>query len=363
MATTWAGLIANEGQAGYIKPTGASIPSALQGVYDKNLLERALPLLLHDKFGQKRTLPRKSGKTMVFRRYETMSVATTPLTEGTTPSGADLTKSEVVATIAQYGNFTQTTDLLETIGLDDIIMEATTLLGENMGESLDTIFREILVAGTSYTYVTADDAGTPATGTSNRNTVKGVLNKYAIEQAINILERNKAKKFTGLIQGAPKENTWPVAPSYWCIIHPDMVRDLYATAYSTLTPGSDFIPVEQYANQTQVMEGEVGKFRCVRFIATTQSKIWTDTGYAVSGLPYRSAGTKCDVYSALFLGRDAYGIVPLDGLNSRSIVHRAGSSGTSDPLNQRSTIAWKAATTAVILNDAFMHRVECASLA
>jgi N4-gp56 family major capsid protein len=259
------------------------------------------------------------------------------------------------------------TDLLETIGLDDIIMEATDLLGENMGETLDTIYREKMIAGTSVTRVTDDADGTYgsacATGTGAVTTVAGILNKYALDQAINILERNKAKKFTGLIQGAAKDATFPVAPAYWCIIHPDMIRDLYAKEYSNLVVGEEFTPVERYAQQTQVMEGEVGKYRCVRFVATTQSKIWADSGVTASGTPYRTSGTKVDVYSALFLGRDAYGIVPLDGLNSRSIVHRAGSAGTADALNQRSTIGWKAATTLAILNDAFMHRVECASLA
>lgn len=369
MSTTFGGFVTQENAGTRVSngagATGDYIPKVTQAVYDKNLLTRALPLLLHEKFGQARSLKRRSGKSMVFRRYESMAVDTTALTEGTTPSGADLTKSEVVATIAQYGNFTTVTDLLETVGLDDIIMEATDLLGENMGETLDTIYREKLVAGTSVTRVTSDGGGsdtTYSTGTGAITTVAGVLNRYAIDQAINILQRNKAKMFTGLIQGAAKDNTYPVAPAYWCIIHPDMIRDLYTQGYSGLTVGAQFTPVEAYANQTQVMEGEVGKYRNVRFVATTQSKIWTDAG-ATSSATYRTSGTKHDVYSALFLGRDAYGIVPLDGLNSRSIVHRAGSSGSADPLNQRSSIGWKAATTLAILNDAFMHRVECTSLA
>lgn len=346
----------------------AGIPKVTQAVYDRNLLTRALPLLLHEKFGQQRSLKRRSGKSMVFRRYESLAAVSSALTEGDKGTAADMSKSEVVATIAQYGNWVQVTDLMDVAGLDDVIMEATDLLGENMGESLDLIYRNVITAGTSVRYVSGDGGGTGAVGTTEgtgSHTVDGVLNKYALDEGINTLERNNAKKFTSQIGGAPKDNTYPVAASYWGLIHPDMVRDLYDSKYSGLALGTEFTPVEQYANQTQVMEGEVGKYRCVRFVATTASRIWTNSAYGNTrgSTGYRGASTYNDVYSCLLLGRDAYGIVPLDGLNSRSIVHRAGSGGPSDPMNQLNTVAWKAATTAVILNDAFMHRIMCASRA
>ena len=39
----------------------------------------------------------------------------------------------------------------------------------------------------------------------------------------------------------------------------------------------------------------------------------------------------------------------------------AGSAGTADPLNQRSTVGWKAMQTAEILQQAYLYRVECCS--
>ena len=41
-----------------------------------------------------------------------------------------------------------------------------------------------------------------------------------------------------------------------------------------------------------------------------------------------------------------------------NIVKPLGSAGSSDPLDQRETSGWKASLTAVILNDAFMVRIE-----
>jgi len=43
------------------------------------------------------------------------------------------------------------------------------------------------------------------------------------------------------------------------------------------------------------------------------------------------------------------------------IVKAKGSAGTADPLNQRSTVGWKAAHAAAILYEERLVRVECGS--
>ena len=350
MATTLTGHYAQE-------VTDAVIPMATQAVYNKSLLRRALPLLVHMRYGQQRPLKRRSGKSMVFRRYAAMSKSNIPVTEGVTPSGADLTKSEVVATINQYINFTTLSDMIILAGFDPIVNEAAQLIGENMGLSMDTVYREIINAGTVFRRaLTASTSGVGA-----RTTVAVGLNKWHLDQAINILDRANAKKFTSQVAPSTGVATTPLADAYRCIIHPDVTRDLYSNGISALTVGNQFTPVEQYSSQSQVEAGEVGKYRNVRFIETTEAKVWIDTGSGTIG-NYKSTGSSAlDVYSCLLLAKDAYGIVPLDGGNSRTIIHRAG--GTNDPGNQRSTVAYKAATTGVILNDNFMVRIEVAATA
>jgi N4-gp56 family major capsid protein len=73
-----------------------------------------------------------------------------------------------------------------------------------------------------------------------------------------------------------------------------------------------------------------------------------------------TTGTSADVYPALFLARDAFGIVPLKGRSSitPSVVNPHPSE--SDPLGQRGHIGWKAYTGTVILNELYMVRLECA---
>ncbi len=68
-----------------------------------------------------------------------------------------------------------------------------------------------------------------------------------------------------------------------------------------------------------------------------------------------------DVYATLILGDNAYGTTQLSGEGLQHIVKQLGSAGTSDPLNQRATVGWKANKVTVRLVEAFMVRVETAS--
>jgi N4-gp56 family major capsid protein len=68
------------------------------------LLKRGLPYLCLERFGQAKTLPAKRSQAMKFRRYNTLAVATTPLTEGVTPPSKKLTSTDVTATLYQYGS-------------------------------------------------------------------------------------------------------------------------------------------------------------------------------------------------------------------------------------------------------------------
>jgi N4-gp56 family major capsid protein len=247
--------------------------------------------------------------------------------------------------------------------VDPIIQEATKLMGENMGETMDSVYREVLVAGTGVYYIQEDDGGTYATGSARDTTdgVQGTLCKSAVDAVIRDLDGADAKHFTPMVNGSTRVNSFPIGKAYWCLIHTDQIHDLFSSN-GGFTLGEEFTPVERYSNQTGVMETEVGKYRNVRFVATTNAKIWPDAGDTYESGAFKStSGTYCDVYAALFFARDAYGVIPLQRGSGRTIVQRAG--GPTDPLEQRNTVGWKGAGTAIILNDEWMRRVECASLA
>jgi N4-gp56 family major capsid protein len=109
-------------------------------------------------------------------------------------------------------------------------------------------------------------------------------------------------------------------------------------------------------------EGEIGSIEQVRYLASTVVAPFADAGGA-KGSMRSTSGTSADVYPILYFGRDAFGIVPLKGKSSMTPMVVNPKPAPGDPLAQRGTVGWKLWTTTVILQDAFMARLEVAATA
>ena len=336
---------------------GDSLPSLTQAYYDRKLLERSKRKLVHDQYGQMRPMKRKSGNQIMFRRWEKLAQNVTELQDGVTPTGKATSHTNVVATIKQYGDFVKTTDRVGLLHPDDVVSEHVSILSTQMGESMDSIVRDIINAGTNFIRSTADGAS-PTYGAGARSTVNGCITKLMLDQMITTLQAADAEYPEMMIGATTKVATEPVGESYVAIIHPYVAHDLVQSASGL---GTDFVPVEKYASTGKLLMGEVGKYRNVRFVMSTNAKGWlAEGGTTGAGSTYRSSdSTNVDVYSVLMIGRNAYGVVPLPGA-SKTIVKGLGSAGTADPLNQRATVGWVAWRTAAILNDNYMVRGEVA---
>ena len=154
--------------------TGNDLRPEIKQFYDKNLIRLAEPYLVHDRFAQQKPIPRGNGKTISFRKFSKLPKALTPLTEGVTPDGQALNVSEITATVAQYGGYVKITDVLQLASFDPIITEATELIAQQAGRTLDTITREILNGGTNVQYADGTVASRAALTASNTLTVKAV---------------------------------------------------------------------------------------------------------------------------------------------------------------------------------------------
>ena len=318
----------------------ADIGIKILGYYDRNLLERALPVLLYGKFGQTRPLPKNMGDRITFRRYASLPVNTTALTEGVTPAGKSLSASEIYATMGQYGDYVMITDKLLDLGLDPILMEAGDLLGEQAGLTIDTLHRNVLLAGSSVRLANA---------VAGRTDIVSKPLLIDINSIIRTLEGNNAKKIRQQVNAGVKVTTSPLRAAFIAITHTDCRQDFEGL--------EGFVPVEKYASQTEVMETEIGELKGIRFITTTNAGIVADGG-GDKGTLVSTTGTKADVYQTLILAKDAFGLVPLQKGGIENIIKKAKDSGTSDALNQRNTSGWKTYTTARILNDDFIIRYE-----
>ena len=67
------------------------------------------------------------------------------------------------------------------------------------------------------------------------------------------------------------------------------------------------------------------------------------------------------MFSTLFIGKDAYANVDVNGGGLEVIVKQKGSAGSADPLNQRSTVGWKGIYAAKIRIPEYIVRVESVS--
>lgn len=301
--------------------------------YDRNLLERALPLLIHGNWAQVRDIPRNNSDVIKFRKYNSLTAATTPLTEGITPTGSQLSVTDSNATVLQYGDFVTLTDKLQMETEDPIETEATDVLGEQAGDTLDILTRDILAAGTTIQYVTGASARTDITAAMKISLVE-------IKKAVRTLKNNKAKRITSMVDPQTGYGSSPVDACYIGIVHPNTTYDLKTE--------TTFVPIEKYAAGLKggALPGEVGKLDEVRFCETTNAKVWT------------LGGSSVDAYCTLILGMNAYGKTRISGEAMNVIRKQLGSAGSADPLDQRSTVGWKATYVAKILQQLFMLRIE-----
>ena len=329
------------------------------------MLKRAMPYLHLEKFGQVYPLPTNSTLTAKFRRYFLtgatgaagpdgggtngagtayfVPVATTPLVEGVTPSGSLLSNQDYTVTLAQYGDYVTITDVIEDTHTDPVLQQTTDILGEQAAITVETLRFNVLKAGTNVWYANLVAAR------ANVTTVIALADQRRVTTGLN---RQNAKKITQVVASNPDFNTKSVEAAYMAVCHPDLETDIRNM--------TGFVPVASYGPHTSPFEGEIGSVEQVRYLTSTVMAPFADSGAAIVGNQRSTSGTNVDVYPILIFGRDAYGIVPLKGKSSMTPMVVNPKPAAGDPLGQRGTVGWKLWTSTVILQDAFMARLEVA---
>lgn len=309
--------------------TGASGMSAeMKTFYEKRLIDQAEPALVHDQFGDPYPIPANGGKNIEFRKYDSLPKATTPLTEGVTPDGQTMNVSTVTAEVRQYGGWVPITDTLQLTSIDNNILQATKIIASQAGRTLDTIVRDVLAGGTNVIYAPKIGEGGVETAVTSRATLDATC------QLTSDLIARAATQLKAM-------NADPIGTSFVGIIHPYVAYDLRRDP--------DWIDVHKYAQPDEIYNGEIGTLHGVRFVETSEAKIWKGTG-CPAGLA---------VFSTLILGAHAYGSTEIEGGGLEHIVKQLGYG--DDPLNQRASVGWKAHKTAERLVEQYMVRIESCS--
>lgn len=301
-----------------------ALSDEMKTYYEKRLIDLAEPKLVHDQFADKYPIPKNGGKTIEFRKYDSLGKATTPITEGVTPDGNNLNVTAITATIAQYGDWIQLSDMLDLTAIDNNVVQATKLLGSQAGRTLDTVTRDVVAGGTNVIYA-PKSSGTAVTSRADLDATAKLTPDLFFKAAASLEAMNADT----------------IDDSYVAIIHPYAAYDLMRDP--------EWIDAHKYATPENIYEGEIGKIGNVRFVRSSEAKIWKDST-CPSGLA---------VFATVVLGAHAYATTEVEGGGLQHIVKQLGYG--DDPLNQRSSCGWKATKAAKRLVEQYMVRIESCS--
>lgn len=382
----------------------------LKTFYDTELLENARSKLVFTQFGKKQALPKGRGKTVEWRKWNTLEKAMTPLTEGVIPTGKKFGQTSINVSISQHGDYVAVTDVLELHATDDVILGATEEEGAAAGATMDTLVRNELATGTNVIFADSINTGssdayvsTPASRAA-LSSAAATFSKFTpdmVNKAATLLKKLKAPTFDGY---------------YVAVIHPSVAYDL-----RNATEWKEF---HKYSDAAPIFRGEIGTMHGVRFVETTEAPVLNGedlasdsrtltinlgAGYTAAnsvvfdggtveadaligryviingtktkvtdntttGLTLETAVTCSDnaviypgeggaagaaVYLTMFFGKGAYGLVDPDGAGLEMIVHSKNEIG--GPLNQFSTVGYKFSHATKILYQDRMVRVESTS--
>lgn len=324
--------------------TDTTASDATQSLFNTLLLVRGTYALIHQVPVKKYNLSRRSGKTMIWRRYESLGLATTPLSEGVAPSGKAKTKTDVAATISQYGDYIEDSDMVSDTQPDPHTTENVELLGQQMGETFDQLYRDLFATATNIVY---------ANGTSTV-TVSQILDRNDLDRAYRLLKVNKARSFSPMIMAGQNVGTGPVMPSYWGLCDERVAFDLRHV--------EGFLLPSEYGSKQGVLAGEIGSDKNgIRFLTSPNGYYLTGaTGTTIAATDVKNTGGFADIYSVFLVGQEAIGGVNLANGNGGVIRKALGSAGTADPLEQRATVGWKKYDTRAVLNQAFFAEIQTA---
>ena len=103
--------------------TTGTMSVEMKTFYEKRLIDQAEPRLVHDQFADYYPVPQNGGKTIEFRKYDSLPKASTPLT-----------------------------DVLQMTAIDNNVVQATRVLASQAGRTMDSITRDVLAGGTNVIY-------------------------------------------------------------------------------------------------------------------------------------------------------------------------------------------------------------------
>ena len=289
------------------------------GIYAvAKFLAHAAPVEVLAKFGMNEAVPKNKGQVAVFRRFIPFEINTTALVEAVTPAPNMLQYEDVTVVLQQYGAWVNFTDVIADTHEDNQLQSITMGLGEQAAATKEAIIWAELVGGTSVIY-----SGTA----TQRSEVNAPIAEEDLVNAQRFLKASKARPITKMLKASTNIATEPVAPAFLAFGHTNLEPDFRAL--------TGFVPREKYSNYSVVSDWELGKFQDIRVILSPDLEIFYGAGDADTTGVLSADGANVDVYPIVIVGQDAYGIVPLRGMDSATVYVQNPKPTYEDPLAQR----------------------------
>ena len=379
--------------ANSVATTTGTLTALMKTYYDKLLLEVARPKMVLDQFADKsRDIPRHEGQTVSFQRFVPLEVVTATTNEGELPPYVELEAMRFEATLQKYANAVKITEEVELTALSPVLEAAVKELGENMGQSLNRLYRGALAkflypmrvdnsatygkscvatAGTTTTLTDATNLseaadfwnGGTVVITSGQNKgysahiddfASGVITfSPALKEACDAGDTFRVVTSTGItstnvitcsaVERAVALLKYFNAPTYdgkyyIGIISPFVQYDFMQD--------SAWVNAHHYAQDTALFDGEVGRWGGVRWVEDTDP--WLEAAGAIG--TYNANGA---VHQTPIFGRHAYAGVGIEGVPDKLFIKKPGDQDTSNYINAYSMVAWRVYFVPVVLNALF----------
>jgi N4-gp56 family major capsid protein len=247
-----------------------------------------------------------------------LSVATTPLTEGSPPTAVALSITATSVTAQQFGNLVDVTDLAKVKSPYDLAMAGMEKLARNAAESIDQLARDEIAAGGTFF---AAEIG---------STLRSQLDAGDLVTA-GTLRQLRAKMFKSKIPLAGRH--------YFLLVSPDVGFDIRND-----TVAGNFIDVNKYTDPSIIKDGELGTMEGFRIIEVVNAPTFSS--------------------SVLVHASVAFGSLPGWGwgdLQTLRTYDVPPGGDHSDPLGQSHKMGWKVDFGVAALSNARYFRLESAA--
>ena len=306
------------------------------------MLEHARPIIVLSDYGQSKPLPRNKAEQVKFRRPIPYVVSTTQLTEGVTPVSHKTKYVDVPVTMGQYGDVAEITDRVHDMSEDPVLRDMSMLSGEQAAETIEMVTWGVIKAGTNVIYGAAADTA--------RTDVNDTITLPIQRSATRFLQNQRGRVMSAKMSSSVLYGSEAIAPAFLAFGHTDLDSDIRDI--------TGFVPCEKYGTM-KPLPYEIGKAETVRYILTPLLEPFLAGGSTTLNDMVSNDGVNVDVYPLVVCAKDAYGTVPLRGAGAiHPTVINPDTISKSDMLGQRGYVGWKAWFAAVILNNAWMVRIE-----